>query len=970
MAPVVGVTLAAALLSGAAGISVAQTGAQAAAPGVVPAAGALAVQAAAGNGASAGAPFSAPAPLVSNRIADVAAHLAAPPDDARPMVRWWWFGPAVVNAQLERELLTMKAGGFGGVEIQPVYPMELDDPARGIRNVPYMSAEFLDSVSFVNRKARAEGMRVDMTLASGWPYGGPNVPVTESAGRLRLAVAELAPGATSVALPAIMSGESLLAAFVGEGNPQQYDATALKMTELPAAAGPGRAVVAPASTPRVMAFYIASRTGQQVKRAALGAEGFVLDHLSRKAIDHHLNTVAEPLLKAFGDQPPYAVFSDSLEVYGTDWTDDFLSEFQRRRGYDLKPHLPLIYSGQGDKAAALRHDWVQTQTELVNERYLTPVNDWARAHKTQFRSQTYGEPAVSMSSNRLVALPEGEGPQFRTFSFTRLATSAGHIYDRPVISAETWTWLHSPAFSATPLDMKAEADRMLLQGVNQFIGHGWPYTPPGSQEPGYAFYAAAVFNDHQPWWNVMPDVNAYLSRTSYLMRQGRPANDVAVLLPNDDVYAAAVPGKVSLSAEMHKYVTPELTEQILDAGHNLDYVDAESILAAGVTHPVLVMPHVTRLSPAVLARLSDYVRGGGKIIAIGAMPSLAPGFADAQRVSTQVASASKALLGKPGVRLVAADAAVGAALAKALAPDFKVAAQAADVGFIHRKLADGDIYFIANTSNREVRTSATLRAPRKSAAWWNPYTGRASAASVRPTLDLALAPYESRVLVLTDSAQSPQPAGAAGALSRSGPSASPSAVASLNQAPSSDRVLADLSRDWQLRFPGSGETQAMPALRSWTDDPAKRFFSGVVTYSKDVELSAAQLKGSAIRLDFGQGTPLATTPKVPSGMRAMLDSPIREAAEVYVNGQRAGAVWHPPYELDITSHLRAGANRIEVKVANLSLNALAGQERPDYRLLSARYGQRFVPQDTHLIVPQPSGMLGPVRLLTQPESKQ
>ncbi|HWW69744.1 MAG TPA: glycosyl hydrolase, partial [Duganella sp.] len=700
---------------------------------------------------------------------------------------------------------------------------------------------------------------------------------------------------------------------------------------------------APAADARVMVFYIASRTGQQVKRAALGAEGFVLDHLSRKAIDHHLNTVAEPLLKAFGDQPPYAVFSDSLEVYGTDWTDDFLEEFQRRRGYDLKPYLPAILSGAGPDAGALRHDWAQTQTELVNERYLTPVNDWAKAHKTQFRSQTYGEPAVSMSSNRLVALPEGEGPQFRTFSFTRLATSAGHLYNKPVISAETWTWLHSPAFSATPLDMKAEADRMLLQGVNLFVGHGWPYTPPGLPEPGYAFYAAAVFNDHQPWWNVMPDVTAYLSRTSYLLRQGRPANDVAVLLPNDDVYASLTPGKVSLSAEMHKHVTPELTEQILDAGHNLDYVDAESILALGVSHPVLVMPHVMRLSPAVMAKLSDYVRGGGKIIAVGGLPSLAPGFADARRITSQVAAASKALQSTPGVTLVADDAAVGAALAKAVMPDLKLASQQADVGFVRRKLADGDIYFIANTGNRQVRTTATLGATRKSASWWNPHDGTTSAAQVRPALELDLAPYESRVLVLSD-----------GDAAATAPSRKPSVV------------LADLSRDWQIRFPG-GEPQAMAQLRSWTDDPSRRFFSGVAVYSKDVELSASQLNGAAIRLDFGKGTPLETTPKVPAGMRAMLDGPIREAAEVYVNGQRAGAVWHPPYELDITNRLRAGVNKIEVKVANLSLNALAGQERPDYRLLSARYGQRFVPQDTHLIVPTPSGMLGPVRLLAQPE---
>jgi hypothetical protein len=705
-----------------------------------------------------------------------------------------------------------------------------------------------------------------------------------------------------------------------------------------------------------MVFYIASRTGQQVKRAALGAEGFVLDHLSRTAIDHHLNTVAEPLLKAFGDQPPYAVFSDSLEVYGTDWTDDFLAEFQRRRGYDLKPHLPAVFSGQGADAGALRHDWALTQTELVNERYLTPVNDWATAHQTRFRSQTYGEPAVSMSSNRLVALPEGEGPQFRSFSFTRLATSAGHLYNRPVVSAETWTWLHSPAFSATPLDMKAEADRMLLQGVTQFIGHGWPYTPPGGQEPGYAFYAAAVFNDHQPWWNVMPDVTAYLRRTSYLLRQGKPANDVAVLLPNDDVYAEVAPGKVSLSAEMHKYVTPELTEQILDAGHNLDYVDAESILALGVTHPVLVMPHVTRLAPAVLAKLAEYVKGGGKIIAVGGRPSLAPGYADAQRISVQVAAASKQLFASgANVQEVANDAAVGAALAKALPADLRLSSNAADVGFVHRKLADGDIYFIANTSNREVRTSATVRAARRSAAWWNPHDGKASAAKVQPALDLVLAPYESRVLVLTDAPLAGVAAGAARTVA-------------------APLELADLSRDWQLSFPGSVQPQAQPRaqpqtlalLRSWTDDPATRFYSGIGVYSKDVELSAAQLKGTTVKLDFGKGTPLQSTPKVPSGMRAMLDSPVREAAEVYVNGQRAGSVWHPPYELDVTRQLRPGANRIEVRVANLSLNALAGQERPDYRLLSARYGQRFIPQDTHLIVPTPSGMLGPVRLLAEP----
>jgi hypothetical protein len=880
--------------------------------------------------------FAAHAAGPSAVFADVAAHLQAPPPDARPMMRWWWFGPAVAKPELEREILAMKAGGIGGFEIQPVYPMELDDAARGIHNVPYLSPEFLDAVGYANRTGRANGMRVDMTLASGWPYGGPHVTVDEAAARLRQAVVDVPAGASSFALPAVMSGEKLVATFVGA----DVDPAALRPLSAVAGAD-GRAPIAPANGARKVVVYIASRTGQQVKRAALGAEGFVLDHLSRKAIDHHLATVAEPLMKAFGDAPPYAVFSDSLEVYSTDWTDDFVAEFRKRRGYDIVPHLPAVFTGQGPDAAAVRHDWALTQTELAEERYLMPIDAWAKRHGTRFRSQTYGEPAVSLSSNRLVALPEGEGPQFREFSFTRLATSAGHLYGRPVISAETWTWLHSPAFAATPLDMKAEADRMLLQGVNQFVGHGWPYTPPGTLEPGYAFYAAAVFNDHNPWWNVMPDVTGYLTRMSWLMRQGEPANQVAVLLPNDDVYAALVPGKVSLSAEMHKYVTPALTAQILDAGQNLDYIDAQAILALGVRHPVLVMPHVTRLAPEVIDRLADYVRGGGKIVAVGGAPALAPGYLDAARVSASVAAKAKALFASPNVRVVADDNAVGAALQAMLAPDLKLSAQAADVGFVRRRLRDADIYFIANTSNRPVHAEASFAAARKAAAWIDPDSGRMTAATLPARLDLA--PYESRVLVLADAfAAAPAPA----------------PVAATTE-------IADLGRGWNLRFPGRAQALRLDTLRSWTDIDATRYFSGVATYDKDVELTAAQLKSRRIVLDFGPGTPLASTPKVPAGMRAMYESPVREAAQVVVNGRRAGAVWHPPYSVDVTAFLRPGRNSIEVQVGNLALNALAGHALPDYRLLSARYGQRFVAQDTALIAPQPSGLLGPVRLLDE-----
>src|SRR5438270_11286657 len=104
-------------------------------------------------------------------------------------------------------------------------------------------------------------------------------------------------------------------------------------------------------------------------------------------------------------------------------------------------------------------------------------------------------------------------------------------------STETWTWLHAPSFRATPLDIKAEADLHFIEGINQLIGHGWQYSPPTAGEPGWRFYAAAAFNDHNLWFSVMPEFMQYLQRLSYLIRQGSPAIAVAIYLPTDDVWA-------------------------------------------------------------------------------------------------------------------------------------------------------------------------------------------------------------------------------------------------------------------------------------------------------------------------------------------------------------------------------------------------------------------------------------------------
>ena len=814
-----------------------------------------------------------------------------PPDDARIMMRWWWFGPAAVKPELEREMRLMKQGGIGGFEVQPVYPLTLDG------NYKYLSPEFLDALRFAGEKARELGLRMDLTLGSGWPYGGPEIPVTHAAGKLRVARGT----------PTLADGETL-GARVGDLS------------------------------------FISSRTRQTVKRAAMGAEGFVLDHYDRSALDLHLKATGEPMLEALKATPPYSIFSDSLEVNNSDWTPDFLEEFRQKRGYDLTPYLPALAGDIGPRTAAIRHDWGRTLTELLDEHYLTPLAEWAHSHHTRLRSQTYGQPPASLSSNALVDLPEGEGSDWRQFSTTRWASSASHLYGRPVTSSETWTWLNSPAFRATPLDMKAEADRHFLQGINQLVGHGWPYSPPGAGEPGWSFYAAAVFNEHNPWWIVMPDITAYLQRVSFMLRQGRPSNDVALYLPTDDAWASFTLGNASLNQSLAKLLGPSLISQIENAGYNFDFIDDEAIARVGVPHPVLILPSVDGIPLATYQKIEEYARRGGIVVALQRTPSLAPGVSEAERDTPRIRELSKELFVAEGARghLVANEAQLGEALHRVIAPD---AVLPPDVGFVHRKLDSGDVYFLVNTSNRPVRGSAEFRVSGLSAQWWDPFNGKtASAGDGR--IDLALAPYESKILVFSREAL-------------------PSGRLQDQRRLPARAAAIDVSSGWSVRFPGSSQPAVMPHLRSWTDDPDRKYFSGVATYECTVAIDKSLLAmGREVFLDFGDGTPLETTERRSgNGMRAMLEGPVREAAVVYVNGKLAGSVWHPPYEVPVGNLLRSGKNTLRVDVANLAINQLSKGPLPDYRELNARFGERFQPQDMMNLKPLPSGLLGPVHLV-------
>jgi hypothetical protein len=869
-----------------------------------------------------------------------------PPDDARPMMRWWWFGPAVTKPELKLELETMRGAGIGGVEIQPVYPLMLDDESKGIKNLQYMSPEFLDDISYANSTARLLGLRVDITLGSGWPYGGPKTTLALSAGRLKVVAVPIA--ASPVALPTLDDGDSIIAAFAVSGTEKSFDPSTAQRIDLTT----GR--YASLTGAQTALFFIASHTKQAVKRPAAGAEGFVLDHFSRAAIDEHLTDIAEPLIHAFGSQPPYAMFSDSLEVYGSDWTINLPAEFHKRRGYDLIPHLPELLAGGTPQAEAVRHDWGQTLSELVCDNYLSPITKFAEAHQSKFRSQTYGEPAVTLADESIPNLPEGEGPQWRSFSFSRWASSASHLYGRNITSAETWTWLHSPAFRATPLDMKVEADRMFLLGVNQFVGHGYPYSPPGADEPGWSLYAAAVFNSHNPWFPVMPDVTRYLQRVSWLLRQGKPINDVAILLPEDDAQAAFTLGHVSVTEEMRKRISPELTAAILDAGYNIDYIDAATIdKLRTVPYPILILPPTDRISLVTYKQIEKYAVTSGKLIAIGKLPSLAPGLME-QSASDGVAAISAKLFqskNHSGIQLDSVSD-LSKTLHGLLSPDLDATGNVAGLGFIHRKLVGSDIYFVANTSNQTLDGSIRFRAHRQAVQSWSPDSGNILQTTLQSDpkrVSLTLAPYESRVFVVADKVESGKD------------NSEPSATNSLRR---TEEQLADLHSGWQIQFADGKPVQTLDGLTSWTEVDGRQYYSGEAVYTQRVVLQHRTTPEAQIFLDFGVGAPtIDNRPPNASGIRALLDPPIREAAIVFVNGKRVGSLWHPPYRIDVSDFIHAGENQIEVRVYNTAINLLSGQPPHDYTALRAKYGRRFDPQDMDRLQPIPSGLLGPIRLI-------
>ncbi|TCC32676.1 glycosyl hydrolase [Kribbella speibonae] len=790
-------------------------------------------------------------------VDDVRRQFRNPPPEGRPMMRWWWFGPSIERDEIDRELEASAAAGLGGAEVAFVYPM-------GPVTAPFGSPEFLELVGHAARTARRLGLRFDVTLGSGWSYGGPHVGPEYAARQLHWDRREIGAAASDVPIVAAWPGDEFVAAYVGDGwggAPSSYVEVPVRdgIVHVPAGGQPREVLIA---TSRV--------TGQQVKRTAAGAEGLTLDHYSAAAANEHIKQVAEPLLLAATPELLGSVFCDSLEVYGGDWTPTIFDEFVKRRGYELRPRLyELLVDTEGSQQ--LRIDFGRTLSELYEDNFLKVFRQWAAGYGVPFRIQSYGEPPATMSSYRHADIFEGEGWGWTRIPETRWASSAANIYGRSVVSAEVWTWVHSPSFRATPLDLQGEAHEHFLSGVNQLIGHGWPYSPSDGPGLGWIFYAAGALDDRNPWWPSATALFRSLHRLSWLLQQGTPVRPVKIYIPASDAYAAVRAGHaepLNLYRVARRLIPESVPRTIREAGLDFDLIDDDALdVLDPADVPLVVVPEGT-ITPPETQRWLDAV--GGKVV-------------------TDVSTLAEHLPAPP------------------IAPQ-------QDIGVVHKRLDDGDFYFVANTGP-ETRT-LTFDEPLER---WSALSDEASF-----THTVTLHPYESAVLI-PGTTPTPRPA------------APPTTVA----AAPPDQLVMPLQGGWSVAFGKDSRPITLP--HRWEDEQALTTYSGSATYRTEVELPDTT---DRLILDFGPGEPVAPDSEPylqDNSYRALITPPVGVAADIWLNDTHCGSLWAPPYQVDLTPAARPGLNDLRIVVHNTAANALSA----DQHLLDAAaestttYGRRF-----------------------------
>jgi hypothetical protein len=864
-------------------------------------------------------------------------------------------GSAVDKENLTRRLEEFSKAGMGGVEITPIYGVKGSED----RFLQHLSPQWMEMLIHTLDEAERLGLGVDMVQGTGWPFGGPQVEPDLAAGRIFYRTYALKKGKKmdqqmtiddpGARVPARLQH---LWAFDKNGRKKALDSLVVK----------GKLEWTPDHDYDLYAIF-RGWTGQQVKRAAPGGEGFVMDHFSGDALADYLVPYDSALVPV--QERLRALFNDSYEVYRADYTPRFFEEFRERRGYDLSDQLPLLIPEvSGEDALRVLSDYRETVSDLLLEEFALKWSSWSRERSFKTKYQAHGSPGNLLDIYASADIPECEsfkGTLFNIpgvrweasdalvadpdFIMLKFASSAAHISGKQLTSSESLTWLREH-FKTALSQCKPEIEQLLLSGVNHLFFHGSTYFPDDADWPGWKFYASVNFTPNTTIWNDAPSMFDYITRCQSMLQSGRSDNEILVYWPFHDVIGDKHDGDLLLQLSIHskdEWLVPtsfyQLVSSLIEQGYSVDFIsdryleeaeaDDGKITLSGQEYDALVIPSSERMSVGSFRTMANLSRAGGRVIFEG-IPVTVPGFFRYREREKQLkeltAETKKDLVVTRNIPEVLSEAGIHGEALKRFGLDF-----------LRRDLDDGKIYYLVNHTPHTVDGYIPLNCRAGSVWIMDPETGKTGLGKLRSGKEksrsgksaseiyLQMKPGETLFLHTSDQAGA-------------GP-----------EWPYYEEAgdPLEIAGSWELDFVSGGpsipERAAISELGSWTDlGPKAEAFSGTARYT--ITFDHPDPETTHWQLDLGD---------------------VRESARVRINGEDIGCLWSVPFAT-VISLPGNGPVTLEIEVTNLSANRLRDLERSgmEWKIFHEinmvnRHYERF---DATAWEPMPSGLLGSVTL--------
>lgn len=815
-------------------------------------------------------------------------ELKTPDLKSRGITRWWWYGVSVTKEEIVEQLDEMLAQGIGGVEIQMMYPVAADDPEHDRKNIEYFSPEYFEILDFTSKEVKKRGMFLDLTLGSSWPYGGPFVPASMRAPVVHPYTIDVTgPKTFSYDFTTRISGE-IIGCVMGKMEKSQMIPETIvdlwdKLEEHELFNWPWGTMLKDIEIPEgdyKIVCYVASSYGEHVLAPMRGAQGWVIDHNRKDAARLFFEQAGTPIVEKLGRGAVRSFFCDSIEVSGHNWTNIMYEEFEKRRGYSLKPYIYALWGEIKGITERVRCDFHKTYAELTVENFFSEMTQWCHEVGSTSRIQahgTWGDPLLAYGA---ADIPEGE-----TFSVgdiytvntihRRLASSAGNLYNKPIISNESFTWLRFPRYTETLEHIKVAADAIFVDGMNQIVNHGFSYNPKHEEWP---FFASSHICNTNTWWKFYRNVADYIHRVSHFMQKGKTAAEVCIYLPQNDIWAENPFCDLHMCMQLRERFEDDAIDGIAKAGYWFDYINDEALSRfTDYQYKVLILMETTRLPRETAENIRRFAEAGNLVICAQQLPDKSCGLMNAEENDSVVKTIMQELLDS-GKLLFAENKreALVDCLKEHVIPDLSISEGAKDIGYVHKVTEDADIYFVSNMSRNEYVTTLRFKAQTAPSMVADPMTLKKKEilSAGEHEITLRMEPLQSLLIVFDGDAQEIE-----------------KELQCIGE--------KDISNDWSFEVPEKELKLELHTLTPWQENEELKYFSGTAFYEKTVEITAEELEQKEIVLQFEH---------------------VDVCARVFVNGVCAGDIIKYPYELEVGRFLKPGKNTIRVEVVNLLIN--------------------------------------------------